>query len=63
MDEPALARCCPFCARLVMADNAGMYHERPACAEWVAKMAELGASPGQPVHALVVRLSEKEDAN
>jgi hypothetical protein len=63
MTEPALARRCPFCAMLVMADQRGMYHERPACEQWIAKMAELGAKPGVPVHALVVQLGAKEQAN
>jgi hypothetical protein len=51
-----LVRACPYCGLLVMMDERGVYHQQPSCQQWIAEMTEIGATPGDPVHALVVQL-------
>ena len=61
MTEGKRVNTCPYCGLLVMLDDVGAYHERPSCDRWAAKMAEIGASPGPAVHALVVHLDRAKD--
>jgi hypothetical protein len=51
---------CPYCQATIASDDRGLYHERPTCDEWVAKMATLPVTPAGVVNAFVVHVDNTE---